>query len=128
MFGEHLIIDNYKGKQIIVLVESEKTAIVGEINLPKYTRLAYGGSNGLTDEKLKAIVGHKVLIVPDMSRTATDIMMGKRPFLKQMGIDANVWDMTKGKDDEQLKKEDVYNMDLEDFTRESKDLTTLLNN
>jgi hypothetical protein len=118
LFGEHLIIDDLKGKQIIVLVESEKTAIVGDINMPKYTWLAYGGANGLTDEKLKPLIGHKVLIIPDVSRNATEIMLKKLPRLQQLGIDVKVWDMTYGKSDEALEKEGVYNMDLEDFIRD----------
>lgn len=114
LFGEHLIDD----KRIIVLVESEKTAIVGCMNMPKkYYWVAYGGSNGLTEEKLKPLIGHKVLIIPDISRTATDIMIKKIPHLLKLGIDANIWDMTYDKTDEQLKKEGIYNMDLEDFIR-----------
>lgn len=118
LFGEHLILDKDKGKQILILVESEKTAIVGYVNMPKYTWLAYGGSNGLTENKTKALIGHKVLIIPDVSRTATDIMLKKITHLQKLGIDARVWDMTYGKSDNVLKEEGVHNMDLEDFIRE----------
>ncbi|MDO7173455.1 DUF6371 domain-containing protein [Mariniflexile sp. AS56] len=118
LFGEHLILDKYRGKQILVLVESEKTAIVGDICMPKYTWLAYGGSNGLTEGKLKPLIGHKVLIIPDISRTATDIMLNKIPYLIKLGINAKVWDMTYGKSDEELNEEGVYNKDLEDLIRD----------
>lgn len=117
LFGEHLILDKFKGKQILVLVESEKTAVVGTICMPKYTWLAYGGSTGLTEEKLQPLIGHRVLIIPDISRTATDIMLKKTIHLLKLGIDVNVWDMTNGKSDEELKEDGVHNMDLEDFIR-----------
>ena len=37
--------------------------------------------------------------------------------MRKMGIDVKLWDMTEGKDDQELKKEGLYNMDLEDFIR-----------
>jgi hypothetical protein len=117
LFGEHLVYDKYKGKDILVLVESEKTAIVGYINLPKYNWVAYGGINGLTDKKLVPLVGHNVLIAPDMSENAVNIIYQKIPTMIAMGIHAKVWDMTEGKTDEQLKLEGIYNCDLEDWFR-----------
>lgn len=123
LFGEHLILDKYKGKQIIILVESEKTAIVGFINLPKYTWLAYGGLNALTNNKIAPLIGHRVLIIPDISNKAVDVMKKKLSLLKQLGINASIWDMTKEKSDEQLKKEGIYNDDLEDYFRKIKTVT-----
>lgn len=120
LFGEHLVYDKYKGKDIVVLVESEKTAIVGYINLPKYNWVAYGGINGLTDKKLASLVGHNVLIVPDMSENAVNIMYQKIPSMIAMGIHAKVWDMTEGKTDAELKLEGNYNCDLEDWFRSIK--------
>ena len=116
LFGEHLIYDKIKGKTII-LVESEKTAIVGYILLPKYVWLAYGGINGLTDAKLKNLVGHNVLIIPDMSENAVLIIYSKIQQLISKGINVKIWDMTEGKTDEQLKTEGIYNNDLEDIFR-----------
>ena len=118
LFGEHLI--NKNKKPLIILVESEKTAIVGFINLPKYTWLAYGGLNALTDSKVTPLIGHRVLIVPDISNKAVDVMTKKIAHLKNLGININIWDMTKGKTDEQLKKEGIYNDDLEDCFRRIK--------
>jgi hypothetical protein len=119
LFGEHLLIDELKHNrnQIIVLVESEKTAIVGSIKLPKYTWLAYGGLNGLTDEKIRCLIGYKVLIIPDISNRAVRVMDSKIEYLRTMGIDVNLWDMTEGKSDVELKYEGIYNNDLEDIFR-----------
>jgi len=117
-FGEHLIYDEIKGKKTIVLTESEKTAIIGFILFPQYLWLAYGGINGLTDNKIKPLIGHNVLIIPDMSENAVSIILNKIPFLISLGINAKIWDMTEGKTDEQLKFEGIYNNDLEDVFRE----------
>lgn len=117
LYGEHLLIDDLKGKQIVVLVESEKTAIVGNINMPQYTWLAYGGINGLTNDKVLPLVGHRVLIIPDISRNAVEIMAKKLPNLLKIGINAEIWDMTEGRSDQDLKQLGVYNDDLEDLIR-----------
>jgi hypothetical protein len=118
LFGEHLIYDEIKGKKTIVLTESEKTAIVGFILFPQYLWLAYSGINGLTNNKVNSLIGHNVLIIPDMSKNAVSIILNKIPFLISLGINAKIWDMTEGKTDEQLKFEGIYNNDLEDVFRE----------
>ncbi len=120
LFGEHLVYDNVKGKKTIVLVESEKTAIVGHILLPKYIWLAYGGINGLTENKLQPLIGHSVLIIPDMSENAEGIIYSKIQQLLSMGINAKIWDMTENKTDEELKTVGLYNDDLEDVFRKLK--------
>lgn len=120
LFGEHLVYDKFKGTETVVLVESEKTAIVGYINLPQYNWVAYAGINGLTEKKLATLTGHKVLIVPDISENAVNIMYQKIPAMLAMGINAKIWDMTEGKTDDELKFEGIYNCDLEDWFRSIK--------
>lgn len=117
LFGEHLVYDDLKGKKTVILVESEKTAIVGYINLPEYIWVAYGGINGLTKNKLLPLIGHTVLIIPDMSENAVNIIYKKISLLIGMGINVKVWDMTEGKTDDELKAEGLYNNDLEDVFR-----------
>lgn len=117
LFGEHLIDDKIKTKKTIVLTESEKTAIIGYILFPQYIWLAYGGINGLTENKVSCLIGHNVLIIPDMSENAVCIILNKIPFLISLGINVKIWDMTDDKTDEQLKLEGVYNNDLEDVFR-----------
>ena len=117
LFGEHLIERNENIGKYIILVESEKTALVCAIHLPEYIWLAYGGINGLTSEKLKVLIGYKVVLVPDMSQNAIEIMNKKISYLKELGVDAEIWDMTEGKSDKQLKEEGWYNCDLEDIFR-----------
>ncbi|WP_053977218.1 DUF6371 domain-containing protein [Mangrovimonas xylaniphaga] len=117
LFGEHLI--NKEGflSKTVVLVESEKTAIVCAMHFPKYLWLAYGGINGLTEDKLGVLKGRRVVLVPDISENAVAIMKKKLPLLLDSGIEAKIWDMTKGKSDGQLKTEGLFNCDLEDFIR-----------
>lgn len=117
LFGEHLVYDVIKKKKTIVLTESEKTAIIGYILFPQYVWVAYGGINGLTENKVGCLIGHNVLIIPDMSENAVSIILNKIPFLISLGINVKIWDMTEGKTDEQLKLEGVYNNDLEDVFR-----------
>lgn len=118
LFGEHLISKPENAEKDIILVESEKTAIISSFHLPEYVWLAYGGINGLTERKTKALRGRKVIIVPDISEKAVSVMKEKIDHLKEIGIDAKIWDMTEGKTDEQLKEEGWYNCDLEDIFRD----------
>lgn len=117
LFGEHLIIDSLKGKQTVILVESEKTAIVGSILLPRYTWLSYGGKNGFKQEKYSCLIGHKVLVIPDMENDSVNVIKKKVSELQKMGVRANIWDMTNGRSDEELIKLGLYGNDLEDVFR-----------
>ena len=117
LFGEHLVYEKIKAKKTIVLTESEKTAIIGYILFPQYVWVAYGGINGLTENKVSPLIGHNVLIVPDMSENAVSIILDKIPLLISLGINAKIWDMTESKTDEELKLECIYNNDLEDVFR-----------
>lgn len=112
LFGEHLLKDNAKP---IVLVESEKTAIVCTINFPEYTWLSYGGINGMTNAKMKVLEGESILIVPDLSENAIGIAAKRVEQLKSLNISATIWDMRDGMSDDKLKETGFYNCDLEDF-------------
>jgi hypothetical protein len=117
LFGEHLLgVPEFQNKPII-LIESEKTAIISAINLPKYNWLSYGGINGMTNDKMKVLSGRSILIVPDLSENARNIAEKKAIDLKELQIDATVWDLSDGMTDIELKEKGYYNMDLEDFLR-----------
>ena len=117
LFGAHLLIDFNKGRYTVILVESEKTAIVGDILLPQFTWLAYGGLNGLTNDKLACLKGHKVLLIPDVSNQAIAAGHKKVENLKDIGVNINLWDMREGLTDDELKRNGDYNNDLEDYFR-----------
>ena len=117
LFGAHLLLQVAKIDQQVALVESEKTAIVGEILMPQFTWIAYGGINGLTDSKMECLKGRNIILIPDMSEKALLIGRAKITDLKKICAEAKLWDMTEGKTDLQLKEEGIYNNDLEDYFR-----------
>lgn len=114
LYGEHLLKNN---KKPIVLVESEKTAIVCAIEFPEYIWLSFGGINGMTNDKMKVLSGKNILIVPDLSENARRITLKKIEELKELNINAKMWDLSNGMSDFELKEIGIYNMDLEDFLR-----------
>ncbi len=63
-FGEHLLNDKTKP---IAIVESEKTALISSIYLPKFIWLATGGKTNLTAEKMQVLNGRKVVLFPDLN-------------------------------------------------------------
>jgi hypothetical protein len=117
LFGEHLLSYNYYQKSTVILVESEKTAIVGYILMPQYVWLAYGGCNSLTTEKTEVLLGFNVLLVADMSENAVAVASKKIIDLRKDGINIKLWDMTEGRTDLELKEAGQYNCDLEDVFR-----------
>ena len=62
IFGEHLL--DKDSKRLVILVEAEKTAVIGAGYLPQYTWVATGGKTQLGD-KLNVLQGFKVMALPD---------------------------------------------------------------
>ncbi|MGQ7869960.1 DUF6371 domain-containing protein [Sunxiuqinia sp. sy24] len=62
-FGEHLLRNNSK---TVVIVESEKTAVIACYFFPEFIWLASGGSSNLNIEKFKVLAGRKVVLYPDL--------------------------------------------------------------
>lgn len=63
-FGEHLLNDKSK---TIAIVESEKTAIIASIFLPKFIWLAVGSLTNLSPEKCEVLKGRNVVLYPDLN-------------------------------------------------------------
>ena len=59
-FGEHLLY----GRQAVV-VQEEKTALLGTLAHPDIDWLAVGVGNNLTDEMMKKLVGRQIVLYPD---------------------------------------------------------------
>ncbi|WP_458627768.1 DUF6371 domain-containing protein [Winogradskyella sp. PC D3.3] len=119
LFGEHLLDIAENKDKAVMLVESEKTAIVCAMHLTEYVWLAYGGITALTIDKMQVLAKRKVILIPDMSEKAVKIMAEKVLKFKTLGIDAKLWDLTSGKTDKELKDSNWYNCDLEDVFRRS---------
>ena len=64
-FGEHLLRDKHK-KQVVI-VESEKTAIIASYFYPDYIWLAAGSVEGLNEEKCRVLQGRDVVLMPDLN-------------------------------------------------------------
>lgn len=65
LFGTHLLNRSGNEDKLVVLVEAEKTAIIGCCMYPEYVWLATGGKQQLSTEKLRVLIGRKVLAFPD---------------------------------------------------------------
>lgn len=63
LFGEHLL--NRNPGKVVVLVESEKSAVIGSAIFPGYVWLAAGGKSQMKEEKLRVLAGRTVLLFPD---------------------------------------------------------------
>ena len=59
-FGEHL----WLGRQTII-VQEEKTALLGTLAHPDFDWLAVGVGNNLTDTMMKKFIGRQVILFPD---------------------------------------------------------------
>ncbi len=62
MFGEHLLHQN--STKLVVIVESEKTALIGAWKMPQYVWLATGGMQML--KPTEALRGSDVILIPDL--------------------------------------------------------------
>jgi len=68
LFGLHLLIHPEFKKSKIIIVESEKTALLGMLYFKnKYLFLATGGLMNLTKDKLKPLENREVILMPDLS-------------------------------------------------------------
>lgn len=63
LFGEHLI--RLFPKKPVVIVESEKSAIIASIFCPQYVWLACGGINQLSLTKCLSLKGKEIILIPD---------------------------------------------------------------
>ena len=67
LFGEHLLINS---SSPVMLVESEKTAVVMSHFIPDYIWLATGGKNGcFNSEAMQVLKDREVTLIPDLGAT-----------------------------------------------------------
>ena len=65
LFGEHLI--NGGNNKTIVVVESEKTAVIASIFYPQYIWLATGGKMNLKENNCECLANKNVMFLPDLN-------------------------------------------------------------
>jgi hypothetical protein len=62
LFGEHLLKEPLKP---VAIVESEKTAVIASVYIPKFIWLATGGLSNLKASRFEVLKGRKVILFPD---------------------------------------------------------------
>lgn len=62
-FGLHLVKDC--DPRAVIIVESEKTALLGAIIQPQHLWLATGGCAYLNKERIESLLGHRLVLIPD---------------------------------------------------------------
>lgn len=65
LFGEHQLHSD-DINNVVAIVESEKSALLGTLVYPEYTWLATGGKGNLTPYKTSALVNRTVILFPDV--------------------------------------------------------------
>lgn len=89
-FGEHLLQSNLEST--IMVVESEKSALIGYMFFPEFLWLASGGNNGcLNPQASKVLSGRKVILVPDLNMEKDWNV--KAAMLAEVGADVSLFDM-----------------------------------
>lgn len=63
LFGEHLL--SKRPKDIVCLVEGEKSAIICSMVFPQFVWVSCGGKQGLTFERCRSLAGRDVIVYPD---------------------------------------------------------------
>ena len=89
LFGEHLLSAD-KSKPVIV-VESEKTALIASFHYPEFDWVSCGSSNGLTAERLQPLMGRKVWWLCDSDKAGRNNSSLKH--LKQHIADCGMIDL-----------------------------------
>jgi hypothetical protein len=64
-FGEHQLSSKPKDEPIGI-VESEKTAIVASVKIPRFTWLACGSLNNMSTERSRVLSGQRIVLFPDL--------------------------------------------------------------
>lgn len=92
LFGEHLL--NHYPKKQVVLVESEKTAILLSGLCPRYIFLSCGGRTQLSVDKLKPLKDRTVTLIPDTDITGSTYALWseKAKELRFLGFDMHISD------------------------------------
>lgn len=89
-FGEHLLAEH--PSHHVMIVESEKTAIIAAHFMPQYIWLATGGMNGCFNrDTVEVLRGREVTLMPDLG--ATERWKEKLPMLSSVCKSVSVSDM-----------------------------------
>jgi len=89
-YGEHLLSMPENLDKSIIIVESEKTAIVASVYFPDVLWIACGGATGLTENKCSVLKGRNVVLYPDIGKF--ELWNGKAEYLRKICASVKVSD------------------------------------
>ena len=98
LFGEFQLAQ-YPVTAKIVMVESEKSALIGHVHFPDFIWVATGGAVSLKKERAAVLQGRKVLIIPDMHQTGREGAWRMQAILKAAGCRTRIIDIDKDRQD-----------------------------
>ncbi len=98
LFGEFQL-DKYPATAKIVMVESEKSAIIGHVHFPDFIWVARGGAVSLKKERAAVLQDRKVMIIPDMHQTGREGALRMQAILKDIGCRTRILEMDKHRED-----------------------------
>lgn len=105
LFGEHLL-HNDPINNVVAIVESEKSALLGSLVYPQYTWLATGGKCNLTPYKTSVLVNRTVILFPDVDAYDEWKERSRHLFLPKRVIVSDLLQRI-ASDDEREKKIDI---------------------
>lgn len=98
LFGEFQLA-KYSDTAKVVMVESEKSAIVGHVHFPDLIWIATGGATSLKKERAAILKGRKVMIIPDMHQTGREGSLKMQAILKEVGCRTRILEIDKNRQD-----------------------------
>ncbi|MCP4438581.1 MAG: hypothetical protein GY810_06515 [Aureispira sp.] len=108
LFGEHLL--SKKGRKVVAVVESEKTAILMSYFYPKYEWLACGSLSNINKQLFEPLKGWSVRLYPDLG--ALEKWKEKAYWLKKQGLEIVVSSLLDGQATEE---EQARGLDIADY-------------
>lgn len=105
LFGEHQLHSD-DINNVVAIVESEKSALLGTLVYPEYTWLATGGKGNLTPYKTSALVNRTVILFPDVDAYDDWKERARHLFLRKRVIVSDLLQRV-ASDDEREKKIDI---------------------
>jgi hypothetical protein len=98
LFGEFQLA-RYPDTAKVVMVESEKSAIIGHAHFPDFIWIATGGAVSLKKERAAVLKGRKVMIIPDMHHTGRAGALKMQAILKEVGCRTRILEIDKTRQD-----------------------------
>jgi hypothetical protein len=98
LFGEFQLA-LYPATAKIVIVESEKSALIGYAHHPEYIWLATGGAVSFKQDQAKVLANRKAIILPDMDEPGRKGAIKTRAILSAIGCESVIQDLDQNRND-----------------------------